>query len=348
MYVSAYIHPRWFESEGDQDLYYLKQIGIDHVDASLNLIEDYRKTGIFEQSSLDQLVDRLDKAGLKIERVTTRGRVIRREPDWELNQAEELDKVCKVTEMVGAAGIPVMLPLPPELENTHQQSPTLEPGYFQGQYAGQLIDPEISGWEERTGRGGYTFPAYRHSATVNDEDGGEDSEGVQLLWEELLKIYKTLMPVAESAGVLMAQHGADPPITPLRGTAQILTNFADFERLFKEVPSPNNGMTFCVGTRYESGEDVFEGIRRFGDQEKIFHVHFRNVRGNCPRDGGYEERFQDDGDLNMMDIVRALDDVGYNRALDYDHVVRTNGDSYIGRQSVAFSAGYVRGLLAGL
>ena len=100
MYVSAYIHPRWFESEGDRDLYYLKQIGIDHVDASLNLIEDYRKTGIFEQSSLDQLVDRLDKAGLKIERVTTRGRVIRREPDWELNQAEELDKVCKVTEMV--------------------------------------------------------------------------------------------------------------------------------------------------------------------------------------------------------------------------------------------------------
>ena len=348
MYVSAYIHPRWFESEGDRDLYYLKQIGIDHVDASLNLIEDYRKTGIFEQSGLNQLVDRLDKAGLKIERVATRGRVIRRETDRELNQAEELDKVCKGTEMVGAAGIPVMLPLPPELENTHQQSPTLEPGYFQGQYAGQLIDPEMSGWEERTGRGGYTFPAYRHSATVNDENGGEDSEGVQLLWEELLKIYKTLMPVAESAGVLMAQHGADPPITPLRGTPQILTNFADFERLFKEVPSPNNGMTFCVGTRYESGEDVFEGIRRFGDQEKIFHVHFRNVRGNFPRDGGYEERFQDDGDLNMMDIVRALDDVGYNRALDYDHVVRTNGDSYIGRQSVAFSAGYVRGLLAGL
>ena len=82
-------------------------------------------------------------------------RVIRREPDCELNQAEELDKVCKVTEMVGAAGIPVMLPLPPELENTHQQSSALEPGYFQGQYAGQLIDPEMSGWEERTGRGGY-------------------------------------------------------------------------------------------------------------------------------------------------------------------------------------------------
>jgi hypothetical protein len=45
----------------------------------------------------------------------------------------------------------------------------------------------------------------------------------------------------------------------------------------------------------------------------------------------------------MMDVARVLDDVGYNRALDYDHVVKTNGDSYIGRQFVAFSAGYIRG-----
>ena len=125
-------------------------------------------------------------------------------------KTEELDKLCKVTEMVGAAGIPVMLPLPPEFEKTNQHSSTLGAGYFQGQYSGQLIDSEISGWEERTGRGGYAFPAYRHSATLNDERGGEYSEGVQLLWEELLKIYKALMSVAESAGVLIAQHGADP------------------------------------------------------------------------------------------------------------------------------------------
>ena len=348
MYVSAYVHPRWFESKSDQDLHYLKQIGIDHVDASLSLIGGYRETGIFEQNDLNKLVDRLDKAGLKIERVTAHGRAIRRERDPELDQTEELDKLCKVTEMVGAAGIPVMLPLPPEFEKTNQHSSTLGAGYFQGQYSGQLIDSEISGWEERTGRGGYTFPAYRHSATLNDESGGEYSEGVQLLWEELLKIYKALMSVAESAGVLIAQHGADPPITPLRGTPQILINFADFERLFREVPSPNNGMTFCVGTRYESGEDVFDGIRRFGAQGKIFHVHLRNVRGNLLTDGGYEERLPDDGDLNMMDVVRALHEIGYDRALDYDHVVRTNGDSFVGRQSAAFSAGYIKGLLAGL
>lgn len=345
MYVSAYIHPKWFESEGDQDLHYLKQIGIDHVDVSLNLIEGYEQTGIFEPEGLNRLVERLGKAGLKIERVTARGRVSR---DDTVDVNKEIDKVCRVTEMVGEADIPVMLPFSPSLESTHRQSASLESGYFQGQYAGQLVDPAMAGWEERSGRGGYLFPAYRHEEVESPLSDTEAAEISEKLWQELIKTYKSLMPVAESSGVLMAQHGADPPISPLRGVPQILATYAEFERLFQEVPSPNNGMTFCVGTRYESGEDLFEGIRRMGGQGKIFHVHFRNVRGTLPRDGGYEERFTDDGEINMMEVVRTLDEVGYDRALDYDHVVRTNGDSFIGRQSAAFSAGYIRGLLAGL
>ena len=102
MYVSAYIHPKWFESEGDQDLHYLKQIGIDHVDVSLNLIENYEETGIFERQELDALVERLGRAGLKIERVTARGRAVKEDPRGEIDLNEETDKVCAVTEMVGA------------------------------------------------------------------------------------------------------------------------------------------------------------------------------------------------------------------------------------------------------
>jgi len=59
MYVSAYIHPKWFESEGDGDLHFLKQIDVDHVDISLNLIKGYEATGTFEKSDLAQLIDRL-------------------------------------------------------------------------------------------------------------------------------------------------------------------------------------------------------------------------------------------------------------------------------------------------
>jgi mannonate dehydratase len=107
-------------------------------------------------------------------------------------------------------------------------------------------------------------------------------------------------------------------------------------------------MTFCVGTRYESGEDVFEGIRRFGKQGKLCHVHFRNVRGTLPARRGYTEVFVDDGDLDMARVLRALDDVGYDGVIDYDHPVGIVGDEPLPKQYVAFAVGYMKGLIHGL
>ena len=88
------------------------------------------------------------------------------------------------------------------------------------------------------------------------------------LWENLLHTYKQVIPVAERAGINVAMHGNDPPLYELYGNPQIMCRFTDFDRLFSEVPSAHNTMTFCVGTRYESGEDIFEGIRHFGGQGK--------------------------------------------------------------------------------
>ena len=91
--------------------------------------------------------------------------------------------------------------------------------------------------------------------------------------------------MVEGSKTRIAMHGNDPPLYQYLGSPQILCRFADFDRLFAEVPSKHNGITFCVGTRYESGEDVFAGIRHFGSQGKLFHVHFRNVRGTLPAGG---------------------------------------------------------------
>jgi len=102
-------------------------------------------------------------------------------------------------------------------------------------------------------------------------------------------------------------------------------------------------MTFCVGTRYESGENIFEGIRRFGD--KIIHVHFRNVKGTIPKNGEYEEVMPDEGDLNMFEVAKALDDVGYQGTLDYDHLNRISTDSPQGREYIAYCVGHTRGIL---
>ena len=107
-------------------------------------------------------------------------------------------------------------------------------------------------------------------------------------------------------------------------------------------------MTYCVGTRYESGEDVFEGIRRFGQRGKLFHVHFRNVRGTLPAGRRYAEVFVDDGDLDMAKVLRTLAEVGYDGVIDYDHAMGITGDKPLPRQYISFAVGYMRGLLHSL
>lgn len=139
------------------------------------------------------------------------------------------------------------------------------------------------------------------------------------IWDGYRRVYEAALPVAEEAGVLLCQHGNDPPIPVYRGVPHVLNSFAAFDRLFGEFPSPNNGMTYCVGTRYESGEDVLAGIAHFG-AERIFNVHFRNVIGPIPARGEYLETFLDDGDMDMGAVVAALAAAGYDGVLNIDHI----------------------------
>src|SRR5262249_5177803 len=105
---------------------------------------------------------------------------------------------------------------------------------------------------------------------------------------------------------------------------------------------------FCIGTRYESGENVFEGIRRFGRQAKLFHVHFRNVRGTLPSRGGYSEGFLDDGDLDMAKVLATLVEVGYDGGSSYDHAEHIAANQPLPKQYIAFAVGYMRALLQGI
>ena len=57
-------------------------------------------------------------------------------------------------------------------------------------------------------------------------------------------------------------------------------------------------------------------IRYFGEREKIFYVHFRNVIGTVTK---YTEVFPNDGDGGMVANLRALKEVGYQGYLVPDH-----------------------------
>jgi len=324
MLVGTRISPEWLERP--DDLRFLKQVGVDVVDITMSLIPGYNDTGRLSREGLERAVDLLAAADLRIERINSTGDATQRTFLGQAGAEEELDNLAHNAQMCIDYGLPV-----------------LGVQCFQASTFGHFPEPGYS-WVE--GRGGYQYLHSDLREAIKTRPAPEGSPRHEQLWERTVRIFQAIMPIAESGGLLCAMHGNDPPVPTLYGVAQILYDFDSFDRLFREVDSPNMGMTFCVGTRYESGQDVFEGIRRFGSQGNIFHVHFRNVHGRIPVDGWYEERAPDEGDLSMYAVAGALRDVGYQRAIDYDHIMKLVGDD--GKAYIAFCVGHSRGILEGL
>ena len=81
--------------------------------------------------------------------------------------------------------------------------------------------------------------------------------------------------------------------------------------------------------------------RFFAQHGKLFTVHFRNVTGPLPR---FAETFIDNGYLDMASVMNTLQDVGFDGLAIPDHFPQLAGDGD-GRASLAYSVGYMRGLL---
>jgi len=326
MKIGTRISPDWLQRP--DDLRFLKQIGVDVVDITLDICPGYAEAGgRANRAGMQQVAETLYVAGLKVERANTLNHDYLRTFLNQPGQEQEIENLQINAELCGEVGFPIM--------GIQCFQASLFPGFSR----------QTHNWVE--GRGGYQHLRVELQGTLN-QPAQAGAPTPEQIWEQTLKIYRAVMPVADRNRVRIAMHGNDPPVTSYLGIPQVITRFADFDRLFSEVPSQNNGMTFCVGTRYESGEDVFEGIRRFGAQGKIFHVHFRNVRGAIPTQEAYEEVFLDEGDLNMRRVAQALKDAGYTEAIDYDHAMRLSADQPAGRAYIAYCVGYMRAILQSL
>jgi len=311
------------------NLRFLKQIGVDYVDFNYSMFPGYRESGaVVDRDDLARLVEALDGAGLKAQRANNTSDDLQAAWLGRPDAQRAIDNACRTVELTGEFGIPLfgLQPFGAVGFGEFRDAAYSNPPSGRGEYRELAVDiaPHLD------------MPAFP-GAPTRDE-----------LWERTVGVYRALCPVAENAGVRIAMHGNDPPVASLHGIPQVLTSFEEFDRLFEEVPSPANGMCFCVGTRYESGQDVFEGIRRFGGRDRIVHVHFRNVRGRIPRDGGYAEVMPDLGELDMYRVAKALDDAGFDGVMDYDHVRGIDTDDPLGRTYIAYCVGHMKGVLQSL
>lgn len=85
-------------------------------------------------------------------------------------------------------------------------------------------------------------------------------------------------------------------------------------------------------------------IRHFGRRNKIFNIHFRNIRG---RRGDFQEVYPDEGDVDLFEVAKILEEVGYAGMLMPDHVPHDPTDPS-GSTGFAFCYGYIKGLLQAL
>ena len=180
------------------------------------------------------------------------------------------------------------------------------------------------------------------------EFGGELSHGREYteeeIWDNYTHFIKEVAPVAEEAGVRIGIHPDDPPVPKLAGIPRcIFANFEGYRRAMEIADSPNVGLCLCVGCWLEGGDlmgkDVLEAIRYFGEQEKLFKIHFRNVDHPLPH---FVETFIDDGYMDMYQVMKALHDVGFRGVAIPDHIPQMGQGGQVG---MAYTIGYMKALL---
>jgi mannonate dehydratase len=159
------------------------------------------------------------------------------------------------------------------------------------------------------------------------------------LWERAHFFLKEILPVAEESGVIMAAHPDDPPLPTLRGAARLVYQPRYYQNLFDLVPSPNNQAEFCVGTLAEMTEgDIYETVDRFSAMGKVAYVHLRNVRGKVPN---YYEVFIDEGDTDLLRVLRILAKNNYQGVIIPDHAPQMICAAPW-HAGMAFALGYIR------
>ena len=59
-------------------------------------------------------------------------------------------------------------------------------------------------------------------------------------WDCFRYFLERVVPVAEEAGVKLAMHLDDPPLSPIMGIVRLMSSIKNYQKLVDMVPSPVN------------------------------------------------------------------------------------------------------------
>ncbi|MGI5916648.1 MAG: sugar phosphate isomerase/epimerase family protein [Anaerolineae bacterium] len=153
-------------------------------------------------------------------------------------------------------------------------------------------------------------------------------------WDKLIRFYTKLTSEAEQRNLKIAAH-----FSGHRGRS-LLAGSEAYRRLFEAVPSPSNGLTFCVGNAWVSdGERTYNVMREFAD--RIFFYHMRSTKiswGESP----YWWDIPDGPDIPQ--VFRVLKEIGYEGFVASEHMPDIRGENRHDI-STAWGIGYMKAIL---
>jgi len=243
-------------------------------------------------------------------------------------KAAQLENVKTIVRRLGEAGIPIM-------------------GYnfsIAG-VAARVKGPFARGHAESVGMDGVDDTPLPRGMVWNmvynpaAPSGVEPSATPEQLWQRLDDFLSAVLPVAEKAGVTLAAHPDDPPVPTLRAQPRLVYQPGFYQKLIDLHASPSNKLEFCLGSIAEMTDgNVYDATDRYSKQGRLGYVHFRNVRGKVPT---YKEAFVDDGDIDMIRVLRILKSNGYEGVLIPDHTPQMSC-SAPWHAGMAYALGYLR------
>lgn len=304
-----------------ETLRWLRQLGCAHVIFQGTDSVDTEGKGFWAPGDVRAAWKNCEQAGLVLESMMIPIDFYRKARLGQDGRDQEIENVCRTIRAAGAEGVPM-----------------LEWRFWPDFYWDERV-----GYYSIEGRGGATYKAFDYDR-VKDRPPFPEIGPVsdKEMWERFLYFARPIVHAAEKAKVRLTMHPNDPPVPNMRGVARIFHHTDGLRRFLKEVPSPFSGITFCQGTIAEMGVNVLDEIRHFGQQGKIFLVHFRAVRGKVPK---YTEVFIDEGDLDMLAAMKSYREVGYQGPFVSDHTPRVEGDTPWGHRGRTFAHGYMRALV---
>lgn len=198
--------------------------------------------------------------------------------------------------------------------------------------------------QQVVGRGGALHRGFDLAEVKNPDEPTHGREySATEIWSTFEYFMTAVLPVAEEFGVTLALHPDDPPVERVGGIERIFRGIEGFKQATATFDSPSFALNFCMGTWSEMGPVVLDALEYFIPQGKIAYIHFRDVKGHVPR---FSECFLGEGNLDIVEVVLALNRLGYHGFVEEDHTPVMEGDTPWGHRARCLTSGYIQGVLA--